>query len=156
MLNGKEWNWKTQRWDNPDQITGPSQPINQEGGVMTKQVQKPMFASNGKSIKFGIDTFKKGQNYTVRLGDHYAENNGIMLGSIHALTTVGGEHLAEGAITHIISCRMRDIPNDVFKNHNDPDCHNPICLFDEMIQRYPDDKIDRNTMVTCLGFTVLG
>jgi hypothetical protein len=114
-----------------------------------------MFKSEGPKILFGNDVFKKGQNYTVRYGGKYAEEKGIALGSIYSLESVAGEHLGEGIITHIISCRMRDIPNDVFKNHHDPDCHNPICLFDEMVKVYPEQTITRETQVTCLGFTLL-
>ena len=123
---------------------------------MPDQVQKPLFESGGPKILFGKDMFKKGQNYTVRYGGHYAEDKGIVLGCIYALEDSAGSHLGEGIITHIISCRMRDIPNDVFKNEHDPDCHNPICLFDEMVKCYPEQTITRDTQVTCLGFTVLG
>jgi hypothetical protein len=115
-----------------------------------------MFESDGPKILFGKDQFKKGQNYTVRLGGKYAEEKGIVLGNIYALEDTAGSHLAEGVITHIISCRMRDIPGDVFKNEHDPDCHNPICLFDEMVSCYPDFKVTRETQVTCLGFVLLG
>jgi hypothetical protein len=155
IVNNKSWNWKTQRWDGPDQITGLF-----EGETMSNQapnpVQKPMFTADGISILFGEGVFKKGQNYTVRLGDKYAERKGIVLGSIYELADPAGVHLGQGVITHIISCRMRDIPKDVFSNEHDPDCHNPICLFDEMMKCYPDAGINRNTMVTCLGFTLLG
>lgn len=123
---------------------------------MAKQTQEQLFPTTGKKILFGRDIFKKGQNYTVRYGHKYAEERGISLGDMFALEDTAGNHIAQGIITHIITCRMRDIPNEVFKNEHDPDCHNPICLFDEMVQVYPNKDITRETAVTCLGFTLLG
>jgi hypothetical protein len=99
---------------------------------------------------------RKSQNYTVRLGHNYCAERKIEVGESYPLTTVDGGFIADGVITHSIVCKLKDIPSEVFKNEHDPACVNPIGLYYELMQCYPEAGITPETFVTCIGFKLLG
>lgn len=106
-----------------------------------------------KRLKFINPTFyKHGINYTVRKTDKWAKD--VEVGGIVALTDRDGNVKGLAEIQTIIVCRYKHIPNDVYDQEHDPECHNVVGLFKAMKQAY--NSIKANDVVTCLGFRPIG
>ena len=121
-----------------------------------KEVQKPMFNVEGPHIVFDNGTMRTGQNYTIRLGDNWAERKGIRLGEIYKLTTVDGGYCGEAIITHLLTCQLKDVPKEVISRQSDKSHDNPIVLYHFLMTVYPDAGVKPETFVTCVGFQILG
>jgi len=126
----------------------------------SKEVQTPMFKVDGPGLVFGNETMRKGQNFTVRYGSNYATERKIEVGQYLKLTTVDGGYIGEALVTHIVICKLKDIPANVLKNQHDPVCVNPFGLYYELMQHYVDsDKfgsITPDTFFTSIGFEIHG
>jgi len=112
-----------------------------------------------QTLNFLNPLFKKGLNYTVRLGDKWRGiniNEFVWIGA----TGIGKSINAVAQIQKVIYCRLAEIPQEVLDNEHDADCHDWQGLLNAMKDAYPDyfkDKdgeIIENTLVTCLGFYI--
>lgn len=119
---------------------------------MTSQIQTQMFVPEGAPIVlFSKPVFKTNLNYTVRRGANYAQERGIICGQQIILKETGSETVYGVAqVTHILTCRLKDVPREVLKNEHDPVCENPFCLFNTLLEVY--GEIEPDSFVTCIGF----
>lgn len=101
-------------------------------------------------LKFKNPTFKKGQNFTVRLGSWAKDKL-----EIDQRVTLGKRY-RYGIITHLITCRYKDIPKVVVKNEHDRKCRSYVGLGKELKRIYSryikTDNDLKNTIFTCIGF----
>lgn len=118
------------------------------------QKQQPMFKPEGKIIKFSNDSLKSGLNYTVRLGADYAQRKGLLCGDYIVLQDTHDNVIATAEITHLLVCRLKDIPNSVLKDEHETECRNPYSLYFSLGNHYPDHEITPDDFMTCVGFVV--
>lgn len=102
-----------------------------------------------KALEFGKLVFKKGLNWTVRVGDKWAKPE--IMGQILPITDQDGVSAGTGVITHMMVCNAADIPKCVFTDEHDKACKNPIVLMDTLRKIY-GNEVNGSTQVVCIGF----
>lgn len=104
-----------------------------------------------KVLKFKNPSFKRGLNFTVRKGS-WAKDVLNIGKRIKINSTIN-----EAEISHIFTCKYKDIPKIVFKNEHDKTCRTRRGLEKELRRIYYPLKGLRtiNDLVfTCLGFYI--
>jgi len=104
-----------------------------------------------KRMAFMRPVFHPGLNFTVRLGEEWAD---LKVGEIIELNA---PVWCLGFVTHVIKCYLGEIPEFVFEKEHDPDCRTYSGLLEVLHEIYPElqekevEEIE-SEVVTCIGF----
>ena len=104
-----------------------------------------------KRLKFLNPVFKKGLNFTVRLGTKWAGQ--LSIGEFIEIEGWNGV----GRVEKMYVCRLADIPKEVLEDEHDPACHEWKGLLDAIKAAYPELRelsgdAFYQQVVTCVGF----
>jgi len=111
------------------------------------------------TLRFLKPEFRKGLNYTVRLGDKWRHTDINEMVWIET-TGIGKSINAVAQIQRVIYCRLAELPQEVLDKEHDPECHTWEGLLRAMQAAYPDDFKDKDgeeiecLPVTCMGFYI--
>lgn len=106
-----------------------------------------------RRMAFMRPVFHPGLNFTVRLGEEWAD---LKVGEIIELD---GPCWCLGFVTHVIKCHLGEIPEFVREKEHDPDCRTLDGLIAVLREVYPElreregEGIE-SEVVTCVGFRV--
>ena len=104
-----------------------------------------------RRMEFKRPVFSPGINFTVRLGEEWAN---LKVGEVIELEAPAW---CLGLVTHIIRCQLVDIPRFVLEKEHDPNCRTFDGLIATLKEVYPEleqsEAIEYET-VTCVGFWV--
>ena len=103
-----------------------------------------------KVLEFKKIKFKKGLNFTVRIGEKWAKVG--LVGKVLPIEDSQDRvNIGSAVITHIMTCSLADVPPFVFTNHHDPICKNPIILMDILRSIY-GEEVNGASKAVIIGF----
>jgi len=102
-----------------------------------------------KTLDFKRLEFKKGLNFTVRIGDKWAKP--MLVGKVLPMQDSDEQQIGNAVITHVMTCSLADIPPFVFTKLHDGICRNPIVLMDVLRGIYGSDVSGASSAVV-IGF----
>jgi len=102
-----------------------------------------------KSLDFKRLEFKKGLNFTVRIGDRWAKPG--LLGKVLPMNDDDEQQIGNAVITHVMVCSLADIPKFIFTKHHDGICANPIVLMDVLRGIY-GQEVSGASVAVVIGF----
>lgn len=104
-----------------------------------------------ETLRFINPEFHAGINYTVRLGDRWAQ-----LATVGDFVEVEGFN-GVGRVRDIFTCKLNKVPDTVLEKEHDGTCSTFTGLTEAMMLAYPElgemtvDEVGNQT-VTCIGF----
>ena len=119
---------------------------------MTGPIQTGLFPITGKTIGFARKEFKTGQNFTVRLGDQWIKDRGIILNDYVGIVDPDRQEIYfQARITHLMTCSLAEIPSSIIKANHQTDMRDGIGLV-LGLQEYYKKTLVGTDRVSCIGF----